>query len=80
MKSNLSPANQSKMASDKFQARQTWWTIVRAYSSSKLTFPSDKLIVISSFAKAMRTTMDDEYIIGMWRRNLEEDLLWFVGP
>ncbi|KAK3375785.1 hypothetical protein B0T24DRAFT_525001 [Lasiosphaeria ovina] len=55
-----------------------WSRIVDLYSECKLTYPGDKLIAISGLAKRISTVLQDEYVAGMWRRNLENELLWAV--
>lgn len=53
-----------------------WNTIVQVYSESHLTFPSDRLVAISAIARRFATYFEDEYVAGMWRQSLENDLLW----
>ncbi|EPE36412.1 hypothetical protein GLAREA_05750 [Glarea lozoyensis ATCC 20868] len=55
---------------------EIWITIVQAYTACKLTFPSDKVVALSAIAKVMANILDDEYVVGMWRRYLERELLW----
>jgi hypothetical protein len=55
-----------------------WTNIVSAYSSSALTFPTDKLIALSGIAKIMEGRLNDQYVVGMWRRYLPSQLLWKV--
>jgi len=57
---------------------QKWEDIVSAYTTCKLTFPSDKLPAISSIAKILRPILQDQYVAGLWRRFLECQLLWSV--
>jgi hypothetical protein len=55
-----------------------WYDMVLKYSKCQLTFGKDKALAISGVAKMMRDILDDEYIAGLWRRNLEAQLLWQV--
>jgi hypothetical protein len=55
-----------------------WMEMMRAYSDTSLTNPLDKLIALAGIAKQMSIFTRDTYIAGMWRRNLESDLLWFT--
>ncbi|KAH7091524.1 heterokaryon incompatibility protein-domain-containing protein [Paraphoma chrysanthemicola] len=55
-----------------------WNAIVWTYSRTALTVAGDKLIALSGIAKRMMPTMDDEYVAGMWRKNLGSALLWHV--
>ncbi|KAI4288634.1 MAG: hypothetical protein L6R35_002102 [Caloplaca aegaea] len=62
----------------RFFAHQLWPRIVQLYSQCQLTKPEDKLIAISGIAKRMGSIIHDEYVVGMWRRYLPSELLWFV--
>jgi hypothetical protein len=53
-----------------------WNRVVEAYSTRKLTFSSDKLVAVSGIAQAIHLQSNDEYIVGMWRWKLEEQLCW----
>lgn len=55
-----------------------WHRIVEQYTASALTFSSDKLIACCGVAKRIAEIVQDEYIVGMWRRYLEGELLWVV--
>lgn len=57
---------------------QSWYNIVTMYSSCNLTYPSDKLVALSAVAKEMKFIMGDQYVVGLWRRDLERQLLWVV--
>lgn len=37
-------------------------------------------MAISGMAKILSKEMDCDYVSGMWRRDLEHQLLWFVHP
>lgn len=56
-----------------------WERIVEAYARCGLTKAEDKLVAISGIAKHMATMTNDEYVVGMWRRYLESELLWEVN-
>ncbi|KAK1569456.1 heterokaryon incompatibility protein [Colletotrichum navitas] len=55
-----------------------WNSVARAYSNTRLTESSDKLIALSGVAKYFATRIDDVYVVGMWRRYLASSLLWQV--
>ena len=55
-----------------------WTNVVSAYSNSALSFSTDKLIALSGIAKIMEERLNDQYIVGMWRRYLASQLLWKV--
>jgi hypothetical protein len=53
--------------------------VVEVYSKTLLTNPEDKL-ALSGISKMMSREFDDQYIAGMWRKNLEGQFLWRVEP
>lgn len=55
-----------------------WNSLITDYSLTKLTQPSDKLMALSGLAKSLGIVTEDEYIAGLWRRNLEQQLLWYA--
>ncbi|KAF5524870.1 hypothetical protein CGCA056_v002470 [Colletotrichum aenigma] len=56
--------------------RLSWWNFVDKYSTCALTFPQDKLLAMSAIAKRIRAFTGDEYVAGLWRSTLEQDLMW----
>ncbi|KAK7434088.1 hypothetical protein Landi51_13681 [Colletotrichum acutatum] len=51
--------------------------IFSTYTRCKISFPVDRLIALSAVAKEMMQVLEDEYIAGMWRHHLENELvLW----
>lgn len=62
---------------DKAEGYEMWHDLIEEYSSKDLTNPLDKLVALSGIAKLMSTFIQGTYIAGMWRENLERDLLWF---
>ncbi|EPE24535.1 hypothetical protein GLAREA_08387 [Glarea lozoyensis ATCC 20868] len=57
---------------------KNWHQIVSAYSSAKLTYSKDMLIAISGIARLIQLTTKDQYIAGMWKKDLEIQLCWSV--
>ncbi|KXJ93600.1 heterokaryon incompatibility protein [Microdochium bolleyi] len=57
---------------------RVWDSIVKAYSATRLTHGSDKLIALSGVAKYFAPRIDDTYVAGMWRKFLASSLLWNV--
>lgn len=53
-----------------------WPRIVRLYSAANLTFPKDKLPALSGIAKLGYDETGDQYLAGLWRRQIEEQLCW----
>jgi hypothetical protein len=56
-----------------------WETIVAEYSSRQMTYPGDKLVAIAGLAKKLAKP-DDQYVAGLWKSRLHEQLQWFVSP
>jgi hypothetical protein len=55
-----------------------WRNAVRKYTSCKLTYGSDKLIAIWGIASFLISALRETYGVGLWERNLEEQLAWRV--
>jgi hypothetical protein len=56
-----------------------WESIVSIHSQCDLTFEKDKLVALSGVARAMKVPMGCDYLAGMWRTELERNLLWSVN-
>lgn len=63
---------------------EVWKRVVETYSKTSLTKATDKLIALAGIAKIMSRRIfngnDEDYVAGMWRDNLESQLLWRVDP
>jgi hypothetical protein len=59
-----------------FTDTSSWSQIIMRYSRCKLTKGVDKLVAVSGLARLIHEMTDEVYIAGMWRRGLEEQLLW----
>jgi hypothetical protein len=57
---------------------EVWNLLVHAYSMTSLTVPGDKLVALSGIAKRFMSVLADVYVAGMWRKYLENSLLWCV--
>jgi hypothetical protein len=55
-----------------------WYGLVEQYTRCSLTMDEDKLVAISGIAKLVQRKLEDDYLAGLWRRNLPKDLLWQV--
>ncbi|KAF5868230.1 putative heterokaryon incompatibility protein [Botrytis fragariae] len=53
-----------------------WHQIVKLYSAANLTYGKDKLPALSGIAKSEFDEHDDQYLAGMWREKIEEQLCW----
>jgi Heterokaryon incompatibility protein (HET) len=62
-------------------ASTVWAMLIAGYSFTDLTYPSDKLLALSAVAKGYaesRGWTPDEYLAGLWRRDLIRQLSWVV--
>ena len=56
-----------------------WKGMVSLYSAASLTVPSGKLPALSGIARAVFNVTGDEYLAGLWRRNIELHLCWHIS-
>ncbi|KAH6683930.1 HET domain protein [Halenospora varia] len=68
-------ATEITRGSDKYAP---WTKVVESFMISGLTKGADKLTALSGIAKEMRSLLDDNYVAGLWERNLAFDLLWYI--
>ncbi|KAH7095133.1 heterokaryon incompatibility protein-domain-containing protein [Paraphoma chrysanthemicola] len=67
-----------EMPTHQIDDRYHLWTLaIWAYSKTNLTNSDDKLIALSGIVKPFAHLLNDEYLVGMWRRRLEHQLTWF---
>jgi hypothetical protein len=57
-----------------------WHEVIKHYTSLNLSFESDRLPAISGIAKRIAGSMNCDYLAGIWRNTLLEDLLWWKAP
>jgi hypothetical protein len=57
---------------------EVWNKIIKIFTSSSITKSSDKLAALSGIAKRVKDIRKDEYVAGLWRRDLARQLLWNV--
>jgi hypothetical protein len=66
-------------------AYHKWCTIVTMFAAGDLTYAKDKMPALAGLAQQFQRTLkgrfdvEDTYLAGMWRRNLERQLLWVVA-
>ena len=68
------PVNLTEMHSDDF--KQLWKLLIEAYSPRLLTKEQDRLNALAGIAGRFRRPIHD-YMAGMWREHLDEQLLWY---
>jgi hypothetical protein len=55
-----------------------WYRMIQTYSHQCLTYGSDRLPALAGIASRFATKLGDEYIAGMWRRDLVFGLIFCV--
>ena len=60
------------------QMHRAWNYLVLNYTKCNLTMSKDKLAAISGIVKRMQPLFKTDYLAGLWRDNLVEQLLWRV--
>ncbi len=60
------------------QGLNQWAAVVRFFSRCSLSFSSDKLVAISGMAQTLAPKLKCDYLAGLWRKDLEHQLLWKV--
>jgi hypothetical protein len=55
-----------------------WWRVIGDFMRRELTFPKDKLPVVSAITSKLAASSEprDYYLAGLWRRSLSLHLLW----
>ena len=64
-------------ATEKDTTSMNWWHLVEDYSGRKLTHLSDKLVALAGVASLFAGIKGDEFVAGIWRKDLPESLLWY---
>jgi hypothetical protein len=63
------------------ELQDRWQVLVTDYSARDLSLSTDKSPALSGLAQAFEVQLqDDEYLGGVWRRSLLDDLLWVHKP
>ncbi|KAL7910809.1 heterokaryon incompatibility domain-containing protein [Trichoderma velutinum] len=55
-----------------------WYNPILEYSHKKLTYETDRLPAVSSYAKLIASKSGDTYLAGLWKKNLHRGLLWKI--
>lgn len=53
-----------------------WFSILQDYWRRQPSTPFDKLPALSNVARAFQHMLDDEYVVGYWKKSLIEPLCW----
>jgi Heterokaryon incompatibility protein (HET) len=57
-------------------ARRSWTRLLVEYTGRILSQPEDRLLAISGIAKYYSEILNDEYLAGIWSRDLPAALMW----
>ncbi|TFK83188.1 HET-domain-containing protein [Polyporus arcularius HHB13444] len=57
--------------------RYSWIEAVGEYSQRSLGDPADKLVAFAAVAEAFKRAWKSDYLAGLWRHSLVQDLLWY---
>ena len=60
------------------QIQGAWNDLVQHYTKCNLTMSNDKLVAISGIVKRLQPSFKTDYLAGLWREDLLEQLLWHV--
>ena len=58
---------------------RSWDRIIDSYTMRDLSHQSDKLAALQGLANSLQQTNQDEYVMGLWARDLPRSLLWLKG-
>lgn len=64
------------------QANDSWWEIREDYSKKALTRAGDRLPALTGIARMVHRALkspDNDYLAGLWKPHLKEELLWQRG-
>ncbi|KAL7938725.1 heterokaryon incompatibility domain-containing protein [Trichoderma chlorosporum] len=53
-----------------------WYYPMLQYNKKRLTYEADRLPAVSSYAKLIASKSKDQYLAGLWKKNLHRGLLW----
>ncbi|KAK2035339.1 heterokaryon incompatibility protein [Colletotrichum zoysiae] len=63
---------------EKIEPYERWHLVVSGYTCLNLTNASDMLPALSGLAHETAELVDDTFLAGLWKNNLEQDLMWRV--
>jgi hypothetical protein len=57
-----------------------WLRIIQSYSQMDFTYQTDRLPALSGIACIVESETNDEYVAGLWGRDIAAGLLWYIYP
>jgi hypothetical protein len=61
---------------ENFEGTSFWIDVVQNYGRCSVTKPEDRLIAIAGVAKSIQPLLKDEYLAGLWKKDLPYNLVW----
>lgn len=71
------PDSSTLSANDKKTLRYAWVEAVGEYTRRRVSAPNDKLVAFAAIVELFHRTWQTEYLAGLWRDTLVQDLLWY---
>ncbi|KAJ8515204.1 hypothetical protein ONZ45_g7340 [Pleurotus djamor] len=75
---SVTPEPQLLTPKIEFAFRDTWFRVVAEYTRRQMTEPSDRLVALAGVAEMFGLIFATDYLAGLWRKTLLEDLSWEV--
>lgn len=63
---------------ENFEGTSFWIDVVQNYGRCSVTKPDDRLIAIAGVAKSIQPLLNDEYLAGLWKKELPYNLVWVI--
>ncbi|PNP48641.1 hypothetical protein TGAMA5MH_00332 [Trichoderma gamsii] len=78
-KLQMTPSRQTALepATPGTELYDAWGDVLAKYSRCNLTFASDRAVAFAGIAKFFRALVDDNYVVGLWLRNLASEMMWY---
>lgn len=57
-----------------------WYDVVQEFCRRAMTYPEDKLPAIAALAAEFAVTLGDEYVAGLWKKDILRGLMWSTWP
>jgi len=71
--------NSLKNWRDQCEGTEIWVNLVEIFGRCSITNPEDRLIAIAGVAKSLQPLLDDEYLAGLWKKDLPWNLVWTLA-
>ena len=55
---------------------EDWVYLVKAFIQCSITKPEDRLVAIAGIAKSLQPLLKDEYLAGLWKKDIPYNLVW----